>query len=106
MDVVFEIDRNESDIIKEIEFSAKHIKQVYETNGLNGMEIVTIVVALIPPIRDLILKYFPNPSVTIMISNEFGSIEITAKSVKQAEQQIDAYLEMSKDKTRDVNNKV
>lgn len=100
MDVVFEIDRNNHTVIEDIK-SCKYVKQVYETNGFNGIEVVTIIVALINSVKDLILKYVSNPSVTIKISNEFGSVEITAKSVEQAERQIDAYLDMAE---RRMNN--
>lgn len=94
MDVVFEIVRSDIATIDEIRASVGHIKQDYSTNGLDGAEIVAIVVALVPAIKDLILKYIPNPSVTIKISNEYGSVEISARSVEEAQKQVDAYLRL------------
>lgn len=94
MDVVFEIARSDVATVDEIRSSLGHIKQDYCTNGLDGAEIVAIVVALVPAIKDLILKYISNKSVTIKISNEYGSVEISAKSVKEAQKQVDAYLRL------------
>lgn len=94
MDVVFEIVRSDVATINEIRSSVGQIKQDYLTNGFDGAEIVAIVVALVPAIKDLILKYVPNKHVTIKISNEYGSVEISAKSVKEAQMQVDAYLQL------------
>lgn len=94
MDVVFEIVRSDIATIDEIRASVGHIKQDYSTNGLDGAEIVAIVVALVPAIKDLILKYISNTSVTIKISNEYGSVEISARSVEEAQKQVDAYLRL------------
>lgn len=94
MDVVFEIARSDVATVNELRSSLGHIEQEYFTNGLDGAEIVAIVVALVPAIKDLILKYIPNKSVTIKISNEYGSVEISAKSVKEAQKQVDAYLRL------------
>ena len=94
MDVVFEIIRSDTTTIEDVRSSVGHIKQDYLTNGLDGAEIVAIVVALVPAIKDVILKYIPNKSVTIKISNEYGSIEISADSVEEAREQIEAYLRL------------
>ena len=94
MEVVFEIVKSDITTIEEIRSSVDHIRQDYLTNGLDGVEIVAIVVALVPAIKDIILKYIPNKSVTIKISNEYGSVEISAKSVKEAEEQVEAYLQL------------
>lgn len=95
MDVVFEVVRSDVATIEEIRLSAGHIREDYLTNGLDGAEIVAIVVALVPAIKDLILKYIPNKNVTIKISNEYGSVEISASSVKEAQEQVDAYLRLA-----------
>ena len=94
MDVVFEIVRSDVATIEEIRSALSHVKEDYITNGLDGAEIVAIVVALVPAIKDIILKCIPNNSVTIKISNEYGSAEISARSVKEAEAQVDAYLRL------------
>ena len=97
MEVVFEIVKSDVATIEEIRSSAGHVKQDYLTNGLDGAEIVAIVVALVPAIKDIILKYITNKSVTIKISNEYGSVEISAKSVKEAQKQVEAYLRLVED---------
>ena len=60
MEVVFEIVKSDITTIEEIRSSVDHIRQDYLTNGLDGVEIVAIVVALVPAIKDIILKYIPN----------------------------------------------
>ena len=92
MNVVFEIDRSDTDTIEEIKSSVGHIEQEYITNGLNGTEIIAIVVALIPPIKDIILHYLPRKTVTIKISSEHGSVEISTNAIEEAEKMLDEYL--------------
>lgn len=94
MEVVFEIVKSDAATIEEIRACVGHIKQDYSTNGLDGAEVVAIVVALVPALKDIILKYVANKSVTIKISNEYGSVEISAKSVKEANKQVEAYLQL------------
>lgn len=99
MDVVFEIARNDIATINEIKESVANIKQEYKTNGFDGMEIIAIVVALIPALRDIILKCLTKETVTIKISNEYGSVEISG-SPEEAQKQLDAYLRII-DKSND-----
>lgn len=91
MDIVFEIARNDIATISEIKASVGCIKQEYITNGFDGVEIIAIVVALIPALKDLILQCLAKETVTIKISNEYGSVEISGNS-KEAQKQLDAYL--------------
>ena len=97
MDVVFEIARSDATTAEEIKSSVGHIEQEYITNGLDGAEIVAIVVALIPAVKDIILKFLPRKTVTIKISNEYGSVEISADSNDEAEKMVEEYLRLIKD---------
>lgn len=94
MEVIFEINKHDTATINELKSKLDSIIDTYESQGLDGAEIVAIVVALIPTIKELIMAYFPKKTVTIKISNQYGSAELTARNEKELEVMINKYLEM------------
>lgn len=94
MNIIFEIDKREVEIIKEIKNSCGEIIEERTENGLNGTEIVAIVVALTPILKELIMRYLPRPKVKIILSSELGSVEISSTSMIKAKKQIDAAIKV------------
>ena len=92
MEVIFEVNKFDENTIAQIKTSGFEIEDIYPSNGLNGTEIVAIVVALVPAVKDLILALWNKRSVSIKISNEFGSTELTAKNLEELEKKVDQYL--------------
>ena len=94
MEVIFEINKHDTTTINELKSKLDSIIDTYESQGLDGAEIVAIVVALIPAMKDLILAYSSKKTVSIKISNQYGRAELTARNQKELEAMIDKYLEM------------
>lgn len=65
---------------------------IYVTNGFDGSDVVAIVATLIPTIKELILSCFPKKTVTIKISNEYGSAELSAKTLEELDEMVEQYL--------------
>lgn len=93
MEIIFEVEKGDHKTIEYIKRAITPLEE-YQTNGLDGVEIVAIVVALIPAVKDVILAVWPNKTITIKICNDFGSMEVTAKTPKELEGIIDQYLSM------------
>ena len=104
MEVIFEVSKYDIQTINQIKSTVSNINDTYDTNGLNGTEIVAIVVALTPAIKELIINLWSKKSVSIKISNEYGTAEIVANSMKELEKSVDAYLKMV-DKARSAEEK-
>lgn len=96
MEVIFEVNKYDTKTIELIKSSGCVLNDEYQTNGLNGTEIVAIVVALIPAVKEIALAVWNRRSVTIKISNEYGSTELTARNLKEMEKLLDKYLEIEK----------
>ena len=94
MQVIFEVQKHEEQTIRELQQKLGGQTESYTTNGFDGTQIVALVVALIPTVKELILTYFPKKTVTIKISNDYGSAELTAKTVEELEVMVDKYLAM------------
>ena len=64
----------------------------YQIRFFDGSDVVAIVATLIPTIKELILSYFPKKTVTIKISNEYGSAELSAKTLEELDEMVEQYL--------------
>lgn len=97
MDIIIEIDKFDKQTIAEVIQALEGNYTLSDENGLDGGEIVTITIALIPAIKDLIMHLFPKKTVSIKISTEIGTIELTANSQEELEVLMDKYINLVKE---------
>ena len=93
MDVIFEVDKNDTETIELLKEANCKIDDSEFSKGLNGTEIVALVAALTPLLKAIIERVWSKPTVTIKLSNESGTIELAANGIKELSEIIDKYLE-------------
>lgn len=100
--IVFEISKEDTSSIERAKSCAgQGLFDEYPSNGLDGMEIITIATALTPSAVEVAMELLPKTTVTIKYTTDFGVVEVSSSSVKKAKKQLEQALKELEDIKKD-----
>jgi len=107
MNVVFEVREDDIDTIAELKTRLEELLVVEEENenGLDGNNVVALIVALVPSVIDIVKEYVSKTTVTIKVSTPDGCIEISSTSPQKAIKQLEQVSKMLKEVHKEEDDK-